>query len=401
MFGLIKDIEKDYFNIYIGDTTFFSSNAYYHGDQIDEPTQFVARDKEVAEIFLRCTLKDFGQFEYIALKNIIDWLEFEDVVYISFDKEQLKKRKQLKQIYNIKLLMNIIPILALWHKGYSFFDYFVRFEEIFNMNKALDGKIILNTENNPLIEISFDISISSSQKIAHLLSNYIDELNDINKQVKLELKSREYSIITAFIFPKELKAVCEQYLLYFAQFLHDLGINATSNLNEEAGKVLFSVTPTDDIEALDKIREALAVYLNLPNSPIVFDDSFVAMRLQQQIENLQHSQRMAARELQSSEKLIAAQSDMLHEKNLTISQLQSVNEQQQKIIEKISSKSIMMDSLENKEKLYEGLEFVPSEALKKYAGVIFQPMSFFKELGKNMLGKDEFTSLDLDKEVEE
>ena len=111
---------------------------------------------------------------------------------------------------------------------------------------------------------------------------------------------------------------CKQYLEYFAQFLKDLGINATSNLNEEAGKVLFSVTPTDDKEALDKIREALAVYLNLPASPIVYDDSFAAMRLQQQIENLQHSQRMAVRELQFNEKLLVAQSDTIHEKNITI-----------------------------------------------------------------------------------
>ena len=75
------------------------------------------------------------------------------------------------------------------------------------------------------------------------------------------------------------------------------------------------------------------------------------MRLQQQIENLQHSQRMAVRELQFNEKLLIAQSDTIHEKNITISQQQSVIENQNKIIEKISSKSIMMDSVENKEEL--------------------------------------------------
>lgn len=209
-------------------------------------------------------------------------------------------------------------------------------------------------------------------------------------------------ILAIFNLPKELKIPCEQYLLYFAQFLQDLGISATSNLKEEAGKVLFSVTPTDDVEALDKIREALAVYLNLPSSPIIYDERFAAMRLQQQIENLQHSQRMAVRELQFNEKLLVAQSEMIKEKNVTISQLQSVNEKQYKIIEKLSSKSIMIDSAENKEELeriYEGIEVGESKFLNEKLGIKFNPAKVVKTIVKNTLGKgDEIIELGLDKE---
>jgi hypothetical protein len=154
----------------------------------------------------------------------------------------------------------------------------------------------------------------------------------------------------------------------------------------------------------DKISEALAVYLNLPASPIVYNDSFSAMRLQQQIENLQHSQRMAVRELQVNEKLLIAQSDMIREKNVTISQLQSVNEQQQKIIEKISSKSIMMDSVENKEefeKVFDGLEFGTSKELKEKLGIKFNPVTSLKTIAKKLTGADdEITSLNLNNEVE-
>ncbi len=109
---------------------------------------------------------------------------------------------------------------------------------------------------------------------------------NLKESIKNNLHKSNFQLNVRFNFPEQFKTPCEQYLLYFAQFLQDLGISATSNLKEEAGKVLFSVTPTDDKEALDKIREALAVYLNLPASPIVYDDSFAAMRLQQQIENL-------------------------------------------------------------------------------------------------------------------
>jgi hypothetical protein len=55
--------------------------------------------------------------------------------------------------------------------------------------------------------------------------------------------------------------------LYFVQFLSDLGIEANAEVKEEASRVLFSVTPMDEKQALGKIREALQVYLGLPLAP--------------------------------------------------------------------------------------------------------------------------------------
>jgi hypothetical protein len=211
------------------------------------------------------------------------------------------------------------------------------------------------------------------------------------------------SITALFNFTEELKTACEQYLLYFAQFLKDLGINATSSLKEEAGKVLFSVTPTDDIEALDKIREALAVYLKLPESPIIYNESFAAMRLQQQIDNLHHSQRMAEREIRSSERELRLAQTVIESQDKIILQKDSLIEQQSKIIDKITSKSIMMDSVENKEefeKVFDGLEFGESKELKEKLGIKFNPVTSLKSLGKKLMGDDKITSLNLDKEVE-
>jgi hypothetical protein len=51
------------------------------------------------------------------------------------------------------------------------------------------------------------------------------------------------------------------------QFLRDLGIEAGASIKHEARQVLFSVTPSEGAEALDRIREALDVYLRLPDSP--------------------------------------------------------------------------------------------------------------------------------------
>jgi hypothetical protein len=66
----------------------------------------------------------------------------------------------------------------------------------------------------------------------------------LSREVEQALLSGGPSAVTAvFEFPAPIKSACEQYLLYFAQFLRDLGIEAEAELKEEAGRVLFSVTP--------------------------------------------------------------------------------------------------------------------------------------------------------------
>jgi hypothetical protein len=129
------------------------------------------------------------------------------------------------------------------------------------------------------------------------------------------------------------------------------------------------------------------------------------MRLRQQIDNLEHSQKMVVREIQASERVITVQSQIIQEKEIIISQKDSIIEQQNKIIERIASKSIMMDSLENKEefeKVFEGLEIGESKFIKEQIGIRFNPVTSLKTLGKKLIGKgDEIISiLDSDEETE-
>lgn len=80
-------------------------------------------------------------------------------------------------------------------------------------------------------------------------------LTDAEHQLASHLKSD--SLIAMFDFPAAVRAPCEQYLLYFVEFLRDLGVEAEANLQHDAGRVLFSISPRSGKEALDKIREAL------------------------------------------------------------------------------------------------------------------------------------------------
>ncbi len=335
------------------------------------------------DYLLNFCLKDFRLFTKLTF---FDWKQNDNFDWI-LEIELL----HLVERYNPCIRFRIIPKFAFWKNNYSFVEFKNLFTDIL-LEHFIELEFLKESQSfNELDEMVF-VAYKSCEdfSLRQEIEKYVNALEKVYFETS-ELLKTEKHILSAFNFPKDLKIPCEQYLLYFAQFLSDLGINATSDLQEESGKVLFSVMPTDDFEALDKIREALAVYLKLPESPIVYDDSFAAMRLQQQIENLQHSQRMAARELQFNDKLLTAQSEMIHEKNVTISQLQSVTDQQQKIIEKISSKSIMMDSVENKEELeevYDGLKVGESKWLYEKTGIKANPLKIIKTAVKNTFGKD-------------
>jgi len=259
---------------------------------------------------------------------------------------------------------SLIAQLPQWNNFYTFEQYKVIFLEI---SKKYGYKIGYTKE---LIKESLDL-ISLHSFTNEPIKNDINTYIEIFKNLHLEtLKAIDElglinSVNASFTFPEELKVPCEQYLLYFAQFLKDLGINVTPNLREEAGKVLFSVTPTDDIEALDKIREALEVYLRLPSSSVTSNSQEIAIqRLEIQVENCRLQIRLAKAELQLKEATI---------------------QQQQISIMKLGE-NVMIDSMvkpvsekKKSEKIVKGVEVGKVEELEKY-GVIIDLGELFRTM---------------------
>ncbi len=95
---------------------------------------------------------------------------------------------------------------------------------------------------------------------------YLKEVvEDANKELTEEVKASSLSVF--FDFPLEIRVPCKQYLVYFAQFLADIGIEADTELKQEANQTLFTVSPADGKEALSRIKEALVIYLNAPSNP--------------------------------------------------------------------------------------------------------------------------------------
>jgi hypothetical protein len=138
------------------------------------------------------------------------------------------------------------------------------------------------------------------------------------------------------MFPEEVRVPCEQYLLYFTKFLRDLGISSTANIKHEAGEVLFSVTPDSPNQALDKIRVALEIFLDLPKKEIVIvpDEEFeIAMlKAKANIDHLNSQLSLAKAEVRFKEREIHAFEATLEAKDISIEFLREKLNQQKRLL---------------------------------------------------------------------
>jgi len=156
--------------------------------------------------------------------------------------------------------------LEFWKKSYSLFDLANSIEDVLatgefrleywqaNGNTAIDG-----------------FGVSAAMNLDQLVGDGLamrKTLSRLSDLVRAKLSDVEGNALqVSFNFPSPIKNACEQYLMYFSQFLQDLGINATAKLEESAHSVLFSVIPEDGKQALEKAQEALRIYLELPEAP--------------------------------------------------------------------------------------------------------------------------------------
>jgi hypothetical protein len=124
---------------------------------------------------------------------------------------------------------------------------------------------------------------------------------------------RSDAVVSYFHFPSSISVACQQYLLYFVQFLEDLGIEAKADVTQEPSRVLFTVTPANGPEALEAIREALDAYLKLPGSVALsqIDDQgsdTAVLQLKSNVLHLQSQLMLAVATIRTHEATIEAMS---------------------------------------------------------------------------------------------
>ena len=175
--------------------------------------------------------------EHLRVKNQLSRFEQEDIIYIGVPYVDESVEHYFYADYSFK------ADLWQWKKSYSFAEYMDEFERLYKQSPIANTSL-KNSKDYDYYAfwLKFDV-LSPDTIIVDTIDKYTEMVDSLCEAVENSLISRisNKSIAISFDFPEEVKVPCEQYLLYFVQFLRDLGIEAASELKDEAGQVLFTV----------------------------------------------------------------------------------------------------------------------------------------------------------------
>tara|TARA_R110001583_G_scaffold187868_1_gene349429 strand:+ start:77 stop:1201 length:1125 start_codon:yes stop_codon:yes gene_type:complete len=172
-------------------------------------------------------------------------------------------------------------------------------DECYSIN--IDKKSAIN--NDEAATLFFDVE---SAEVEGFWNNKKEQfgcfLNDSVKlaEDKVAVGGFINKVVAKFSFTDKNQQAITAYLLYFIEFLSDLGIETESEINKENGNLLFSIEPKNKENALHKISEALSFYLKLPTVNIseVSDSDYDPIvqlkfeKLKSEIERLKSNQRI-------------------------------------------------------------------------------------------------------------
>lgn len=261
---------------------------------------FVSKDTELSRRLLLYKPSDLPfKLEHASFEYKTDDIPFLDRFSLTQKTNEIEDESspsgvryaRVKSSY--ALTFTFQPNLAEWNRNYTFVEYcneFLRYVNYIGLKRIRfetykdETPFITHLEGIVTVEV-LDVTFES------VINIWLNTLANVHQSVERTLlpQSQNKSVVLTFDFPDEVKAPCEQYLIYFSQFLRDLGVKATSDLHHEAGQVLFTVTPENPEIALEKIRAALEVYLQLPASPIdAYPDVSTEVGIQRYAANVQH-----------------------------------------------------------------------------------------------------------------
>jgi len=321
IFGQPVDREKA--EVSYGRSEFFSIDIY---------------DESTLDIILEHTASDI----LTGYKKVVFYVNWDINLSQSFEDFYGKSFQLSRKEERLELAHNLACDGDFWANPWSMIDhlgefYFCLHEEakIFKINgkKYEELASVFSKEDSWIEDYDWShISISHDFDEDNLpVKNRVSETFLILQKAhskaldRLRSNADHRSLMQRFHFPDEVKVACEQYLLYFAEFLRDVGIEAKSSLQDSGDYTLFVVEPKNKDEALDNLKIALEVYLRLPNSPgfygsNILDVSVPVQRLSSQIQFLQSQLTLANATLQQKDFLISQQSQFIQSQQFHIQQ---------------------------------------------------------------------------------
>jgi hypothetical protein len=225
---------------------------------------------------------------------------------------------------NLEIVFNYGFNHAGWKGLFSYGEFMQAFELILKEGKYINMHFKEGDGEKVGFAVHFEVT-NYDEPIYVSIDECDAVLAGLDYQVYRSLTEGAYknSVVLHLNLPEEVRISCEQYLLYFVEFLSDLGVEATAELQHKVGEVLFSVTPTNTEDALEKIKTALEIYLHLPSSIIVGSSSseneIAILKLEANINHLKGQLRLEQATLQAKDATIQAQQFLIRQQELILS----------------------------------------------------------------------------------
>ncbi len=284
----------------------FGVTSSYHGlDQILTHREGVdLGDEWLSVIGELLPISFYGEIDYMSIVYEDDFLDLDFItlstwiVFESFDTD--------------RVFFYLRPNLEEWNKSFSYKEFRVALNDY--VSEA--GAVIYHKEDeDKLLTIQFEFP--SKYSVGYSFLKMQEQVKDAILN-SIKYLNGNQGVPFKFSFPEESKAACEQYLMYFGQFLSDLGIESKTSLEETAQEVLFTVTPDNPNQALTQIKDALDVYLGL-----AANNNLVTMNLLNQDVSVQQ---LAANAVHLRSQLMLSHS-IIQNQNATIKSLEYTNGQ--------------------------------------------------------------------------
>jgi hypothetical protein len=226
-------------------------------------------DETVINILLDSTFEEIGKhFAQIAFSRKSK--VWQDGIFI----EAVCNNNYLDTFPAVNI--NFIVEGLTWAKAWSISSFSKEFEKtILSME---DKNLTYFQESHYSILDGFGIIFRTAKSESTIRSIVNESVPIFEKAAEITIKRLisnldKDAILTYFQFPEEIKTACKQYLVYFSQFLQDMGIFTDTEIKDEAGQTLFKIVPQNKDQALSKIQEALNLYLNAPNNVDFFSNT--------------------------------------------------------------------------------------------------------------------------------
>lgn len=276
--------------------------------------------------------------------------------------------------HHLKITMQFEHDVSKWNNPFT----------IDELNKSLCDRLaemnyVADDEEYFRIDVIFEISIQESTTLAELIQNHSNKVKKIIEEEKVRLANINFeeTFIKIFNFPDEYKNIYSQYLMWFGEFLKNLGINVNVTTQNNQGQTSLIVSPKDAPELLDEIEKQFYLYLQLPYVEVLPPQR--EMSIQEQ-----HTFMAIRQQIQMLEMQVETKDSLLLNHNSTIASLNTTVARQADLIETQADKLTLVNALVDKDKwtkvpFTEGT-FKCKNFGKKTMSIQFEPLAVFNKL---------------------